>query len=107
MSMSAIRSGASIGKVEIYEGVIAILEHITSDWDQDFAGGIRPESRLVADLGFESIDVVQFVSALEDRFRRTDLPFERLLMVDGRYVGDLSVASVVDFLDTQLNTQRS
>jgi acyl carrier protein len=106
MTMSVIRSQGNIARVEINTAVVAILNHITSDWDQDFAGGIQTETLLIRDLGFESIDVVQFVAALEDRFGSRNLPFEKLLMIDGRYVDDLSVGDVVDFLDLHLNAGR-
>ena len=65
----------------VLRDVVSILEDITGDWDLDLSGGIGPETRLIADLGFESIDVVQFVVAIEQRFQRRDLPFEQLLMV--------------------------
>ena len=83
--------------------VIDILREMTSDWDMGFGGEIGTETYLVRDLGCESIDIVQFVVALEERFQRRDLPMERLLMVDGRYVDDLSVKDVVAFLATYLN----
>lgn len=83
--------------------VIQILEYMTSDWDLEFSGKIGTDTRLIADLWFESIDVVQFVVAIEERFMRRDLPMEDLLMVDGRYVDDLRVAEVVDFLHERLN----
>ena len=85
----------------VLRDVVSILEDITGDWDLDLSGGIGPETRLIADLGFESIDVVQFVVAIEQRFQRRDLPFEQLLMVDGRYRDDLHVVDIVDFLDQQ------
>jgi len=81
--------------------VLEILDDMTSDWDLDFSGGIGMDSLLIADLAFESIDVVQLVVALEERFDRRDLPFETLLMTDGRYVDDLAVHQIVDFLREQ------
>jgi len=75
-----------------------ILTDITADWDLDFTGGIGPSTRLIADLMFESIDVVELVVAVEERFDRRDLPFEELLMDDGRYVDDLTVSQIVNFL---------
>jgi acyl carrier protein len=71
---------------------------MTSDWDTGFSGGIGAQTWLVRDLGCESIDVVQFVVAIEERFQRRDFPIEKLLMVDDRYVDDLCVSQVVDFL---------
>ena len=85
------------------EGVVLqILKDLTADWDSDFGGQIGPDTLLIADLDFESIDVVELVVSLEGKFARRDLPFEKLLMDDGRYVDDLTVRQVVDFLESQL-----
>lgn len=85
------------------EGVVLqILKDLTADWDADYAGEIGPDTLLIADLDFESIDVVELVVSLEGRFARRDLPFEKLLMTDGRYVEDLTVRQVVDFLESEL-----
>ena len=89
----------------IQSEVRRILEDMTIDWDLDFSGGIGRDTRLIADLAFESIDVVQFVVAVEERFGRRDFPFETLLMQDGRYVDDLTVAQVTDFLHRHVNGQ--
>jgi acyl carrier protein len=86
----------------ITQDLVRILEEMTSDWDTGFAGGIGPDTFLVRDLGCESIDVVQFVVAIEECFQRRDLPIEKLLMIDGRYVDDLRVGDVVTFLRQQL-----
>ena len=86
----------------IRDGVVRILAHMTSDWDLELSGGIGSSTRLVEDLGFESMDVTMFVVALQDAFGRRDLPFEMLLMRDGRYVEDLDVATVVGFLADNL-----
>ncbi|NIS62322.1 MAG: acyl carrier protein, partial [Proteobacteria bacterium] len=49
-----------------------------------------------------SIDVVQFIVQLETNFHRKDLPFEKLLMTDGRYREDFTVREVVGFLNQYL-----
>jgi acyl carrier protein len=97
-------SETRLSKEALLHDVIRILEDITSDWDLEFSGGINHDTRLIADLAFESIDVVEFVVAIEGQFMRRDLPFEKLLMVDGRYVDDLHVAEVVDFLHEHLKS---
>jgi acyl carrier protein len=82
----------------ITKKVIEVLNDLTQDWDMAFTGGIGPDTRLVADLACESIDIVQFVLALEQSFGPGNYPFERLLMTDGRYVEDITVTDVVRFL---------
>jgi acyl carrier protein len=90
---------------EQYEkDVIEILKELTADWD-DLGGGaaLSPETGIVADLGFESLDVVYMVTAIEERYARRDLPFEQLLMVDGSYVTDLTVRQIAQFLQQNMN----
>ena len=101
--MPGTESNVGLDKQAIVRDLIAMLEEITSDWDLAFSGGIGPETRLIADLQFESIDVVQLVVAIEERFQRRDLPFEKLLMTDGHYVEELHVSQVADFLHAALN----
>jgi acyl carrier protein len=102
--MVVVQVGTGADRAAILQGVLRILQHMTSDWDLDLAGGIGPSSLLVADLGFESLDIVQLIVAIQETFHRRDLPFEQLLMVDGRYVDDLEVAQVVDFLVAHLGS---
>jgi acyl carrier protein len=89
-------------KETIFQEVAKILADMTSDWDIDFSGGIQPDTHIISDLQFESIDVVQFIVQLEGKFQRKDLPFEKLLMVDERYRDDFTVQEVVDFLHKNL-----
>jgi acyl carrier protein len=93
-----MNSAVQLDKEAILGPVREILEDITQDWDLDCSGEISSQTRLIADLAFESIDVVMLIVAIEERFGRKGLPFENLLMVDGRYVDDLSVQQMVDFL---------
>ncbi|MCU0289998.1 MAG: acyl carrier protein, partial [Acidobacteria bacterium] len=74
------------------------------DWDMDFEGDISPDTKLIGDLAFESIDVVQFIVAIEERFKRRGLPFEEFLMKDGRYVDEIWVKDAVNFLYRHLNS---
>ncbi|MEC9361857.1 MAG: hypothetical protein ACPHN2_16185 [Sinimarinibacterium flocculans] len=56
------------------------------------------DTRLLADLGFESIDIIQLVVAIQEEILRSKLSFDRLLMKDGRYVDDLSIGQIADYL---------
>ena len=82
--------------------VIELLKDMTSDWDTGFGGEIGNGTALIGDLGFESIDVVHLVTAIEQRYDRSDLPFEKLLMQDGHYVDDLTVGQIAQFLHANL-----
>lgn len=101
--MSNESSSVKFTRAEIERDLIAILTDMTADWDLSFTGGIQPDTRLMADLAFESIDVVQLVVAIEGHFERRKMHFEQLMMVDGRYVQELHVREIVDFLAKELD----
>jgi acyl carrier protein len=82
--------------------VIAVLTEMIQDWDLELDEELNENTRLIADLGFESIDVVQFAVALEQTFEKEGMPFERLFMRDGDYVDEISVRDVVEFLNSNL-----
>ena len=105
MKMGQEHNSQTITKDRISSGIVEILQDLTMDWDLEFDGAINSETGLVEDLGFESIDIVEFVVGTEEHFKRRGLPFEELLMVDGRYVDDIKVQDAVDFLYRHLNSQ--
>ncbi len=82
--------------------IIEILKDLTSDWEDAFSDDITRDTRLIDDLGFESIDVVHLITAIEQKYDRRDLPFEELLMVEGRYKDELTVAEIAEFLGKHL-----
>jgi acyl carrier protein len=87
---------------EIVRGVIGVLEDMTSGWDTGLSGGIELDTSLMHDLTFESIDIVMLIVALEEHFRRQNLPFQEVLFADGQHVKDLRVADLVGFLKRHL-----
>ena len=96
--MATQPSGASPTRESIFSDMVGIVKNMTSDWDTAFDEPIGMDTRLIRDLGFESIDVVHLVVAIETQFKRRDLPFEQLLMADDRYVDELTLRQIVDFL---------
>lgn len=101
--MSTALSQPPLAREVILQDLIHILENMTSDWDMELSEPMGPQTKLIADLGFESIDVVQFIVAIEERFQRRGLPFEELLMTEGRYVDEIRVGDTADFLHVHLN----
>lgn len=99
---TSMASTDQLPKDSILKSVIHILKEMTSDWDLEFSGDIAPNMHIISGLEFESIDVVQFIVQIEETFQRKDLPFEKLLMLDGRYRDDITVEEVVDFLHKHL-----
>jgi acyl carrier protein len=92
-----------VDREAILNALIAILEDMTSDWDTEFESSIGPDTRLIEDLAFESIDIVQFIVAIEEKFKRRGMPYEEFLMTEGRYVDEIKVSDVVAFLNCHLN----
>lgn len=83
--------------------VIAVIEDLIQDWGLELDGGVTAQTRLVANLEFASVDIIQLCVALEQAYERK-LGFQNLLMKDGSYVGDLSVAQIGNFIETRLQT---
>lgn len=92
-----------MNKPEIEQKIISVLNDMTQDWELDSDDGIGPDTGLMNDLEFESIDVVQFAVALEQNFNQKGMPFEQLFMQDGDYVDEIKVSQVADFMDATIN----
>jgi acyl carrier protein len=90
-------------KETIQSDIIELLKDLTSDWDLELDVSFHAGTQLVNELEFESIDIVEFVVAVEELYKRRGLPFEELLMLDGRYVDEITVNDVVNFLYPHLN----
>lgn len=88
--------------IDLMKVVVEVLGVLTADWDLEMNGGIDSGTRLMADLAFESIDVVQFIVSLEQKLGRKGIPFENLFMQNGDYVHEITVAEIVDFLQSNL-----
>jgi acyl carrier protein len=86
----------------IFVEIVAILTEMTVDWDMAI-DSIELDTDIIADLGFVSVDVIQLIVAIESRFKRRDLAFDKLLMRDGAYVEALYVRNVIDHLHERLN----
>ncbi len=83
------------------KAVISIVEDLTQDWGLDEAEGIDGSTLLVEQLDFASVDIIQLCVALEQHFGQK-LGFQDLLMVDGSYVGDLSITQIADFVSKKI-----
>jgi acyl carrier protein len=83
---------------EVVPQLIKLLEDFTQDWDKEEDVKMGRETKLLADLGFESIDIIQLVVAIEEDISKKKIPFDKLLMSNGRYVDDLSIGQISDFI---------
>lgn len=82
--------------------LVELLEDFTTDWDNEFEGKMDRSTKLLADLGFESIDIIQLIVAIEEDITHKKIAFDKLLMRDGRYVDDLAIGQIADFLALHL-----
>lgn len=80
--------------------VLTTLNDFVEDWGLDV--DITASTKIVGDLEFDSIDVIQLTVELENVFGSRKIGFQDLLMQDGRYVDDLSVGQFQDFIETRL-----
>ena len=66
--------------------------------DRDFPDAVSPETRVFADLGLASIDLVVLAERLEQHYGRK-LPFGAFLKgLRGRNADDIAVGELVEFV---------
>lgn len=81
----------------------AVLQSFIADWGRD--DEIARDTSLVADLEFDSIDVIQLFVAVETAFGKGSLGFQELIMNEGRYADDLRVGEMIDFVAAKLRAE--
>ncbi len=85
----------------IESAVAKIIEEMVCELELDFDDPIGPRTRLIADLGFASVDFIHLIVELEGHFQRK-MGFHDLIMPDGQYVDDLAVGGLVAFISRRL-----
>ena len=81
---------------QIFNDLYQILQQM--DDDISLSDDFFPESRLVADLGFESIDIVVFCTTIEGHFQQ-QFPFARFLAEVGqRDERDIRLEEIVELV---------
>ena len=96
------QSVAAADQKQVTGVIVEILNDLTQDWGLDLDQPIGNQTLLVADLEFTSVDVIQLCVAVEEHYSREKMGFQDLLMVDGRYIDDLEVGQVADFVSSRL-----
>jgi acyl carrier protein len=85
---------------QILQEVLDLLRDVARDWE--FEGPITGDTRLFADLAFESLDLVVLGAAVQEHFRQ-NFPFPEFFAEIGqRSVRDLTVREWVDFIHQHL-----
>jgi acyl carrier protein len=84
---------------DVLSDFLVLLKKVARDWDVGTIGG---ETRLFADLGFESLDLVVLGAAVQEHYGRT-FPFSDFFAQMGRrHQQDISVGEWVDFVHRHL-----
>ena len=85
---------------QILADVLGLLNASARDWE--FDGEITADTWLVADLGFESLDLVVLGTTLQEHYKQT-FPFPELFTAIGQSGRrDLSVGELVRFVHDHL-----
>ena len=90
----------ALSREDILNDVLQLLNSVVRDWE--FEGPVTAQTRLFADLAFESLDLVVLGAKVQEHFGRT-FPFPELFAQIGqREVRDLTIGEWVDFIELHL-----
>jgi len=90
-----------VNKESVYKDIIGILDKLSEDWE--YSEEITPDTYLIDDLGFESIDLVVLGTTIEKLYKEP-LPFAQFFVEVGqREVRDICLGELVDFVFRNLN----
>ena len=85
---------------QILAEVLDLVHSVVRDWE--FDAPLNEQTRLYADLAFESLDLVVLGAAVQERLGQA-FPFANLFAEVGqREVRDLTIGEWVDFLERHL-----
>lgn len=82
---------------DVLDGVLAVLGELKEDWDYEDA--IDPQTRFIADLGLESLEIVVLATMIQQQYGK--LPFPAFFDEIGRRPPeqrDVTVYEVVAFV---------
>jgi acyl carrier protein len=89
---------------EIIEMAISSVNDITRSWSLDVT--TLPETKLVDELGFSSMEFIDLLATLETRLQQK-LQYERLIMTDqGTYRQELTVKELCTFIHETFDQTR-
>jgi acyl carrier protein len=95
---------ASVTQSEILALVCSSVVQITQSWNLDAT--ISPETKLVEELGFSSMEFIDLLAIISTRLQRK-LPYEQLLVGEaGNYREELSIQELSDFILTNYDAVR-
>jgi acyl carrier protein len=91
-----------LAESQIEATIIDLLKDMTQDWDLDLNEKISPETQIVEDLSFASVDIIHLIVSIEEYYKQK-LGFQELVMRNGRYIDDITVNEFVEFVSAKLN----
>jgi len=83
------------------ETVFSILAEFADEWGLDDLE-LTAETSLKSDMSFESTDIMQLFLGVQEAFPTVQIPFQSLVMKDGKFVDDLTVRDVIAFVNTEV-----
>jgi acyl carrier protein len=93
--------GEALTRDRLRDEVLEILREKTRTLDSGFGGTLTEQTRIVGDLDFESVMIVEFCMAVGKHFRKK-LPFQNLVFREGQFQ-DFTVGQLVTFLEDHLS----
>ena len=84
-------------RTKLLDDMLGLITQLAGDWE--YSGVVTAETRLLADLGLESLDLVILGTSLQERYGR--LPFSEFLAEIGQRPveeRDVSVGELVAFV---------
>jgi acyl carrier protein len=86
-----------LAQAKLLDDMLGLINQLAGDWQ--YSGVVTPETRLLSDLGLESLDLVVLGTSLQERYGR--LPFSEFLAELGQRPveqRDVSVGELVAFV---------
>ncbi|MGE9291146.1 MAG: acyl carrier protein [Puniceicoccales bacterium] len=85
---------------EVLRTVIEVIEEITEDWDLEEP--VEKGTRLSADLGFSSVDVVQLFASISARFQQK-FRYDKLIVDEQeQYKDELTVGEIAEYVEASM-----
>ena len=86
----------SISYEQVLSDVLSLLDELGNDWE--YEGTVTPDTGLLTDMGFESLELVVLGVAIQEQYKIT-IPFPEFLADLGeRKVEDVFVKDLVQFI---------
>lgn len=88
----------------VFNCMLPLLADLVPNWDFDeWETRIGDDTLLIDDLGLTSVEFIDLFVGVEKAVGRA-IGFHDLLMVDGRYISDLRLGALIDFVLARLHT---